>query len=62
MRLEFLRGTTSAAEVGQAVVNGGYSHARKTEWAKKPVGQGPNTKSAENQFLKGNNCRSVKFN
>ena len=44
------------------IKTGGYSYARRTEWAKKLVGQGPKTKLAENQFLKRNNCHSVKMN
>ena len=42
--------------------NGGYSHARRTEWAKKLVRERPKIKLAESQFKKKSNCHAIKMN
>ena len=34
-----------------SLIIGGYSHARRTEWAKKLVGEGPKKNLAESRFF-----------
>ena len=47
-------------EKSQELRIGGYSHARRTECAKKLVCEKLKTKLAESQFLKRSSCHSIK--